>query len=113
MIPSVLPHPDPPPNLNKYVVKYDVLVEMGGWHEVIEPALWYGSARSLRRAIKAFALERRDCEEEVTFPGGFRAAPTDLFVGRADYRKVEVEVLPLDKWFETAREWAEKNGGVE
>ncbi len=104
-LPSVLPHPDPGPNLNKYVVKYDVKDDWEGWHEVIEPALWHGSARSLRRAIKAFALERRDCGEVVTFPGGFRAYPAEMF----DYR--EVEVISLGQWFETAREWAKKNGG--
>ena len=98
--------------MNMYVVKYDVNVDWEGWHdEVIEPALWYGSARSLRRAIKAFALEHRDCKEVVTFPGGFRACPVDLFEGREDYE--EVEVITLDQWFETAREWVKKNGGVE
>ena len=110
-LPSVLPHPDPSPNLNKYVVKYDVKGDWEDWHETVAPALWSGSARSLRRAIRAFALERRNCEEMITFPGGFRAFPVDLFVGREDYE--DVEVIPLDQWFETAREWAMKNGGGE
>ena len=38
-LPSVLPHPDQSPNLNKYVVKYDVKVNWEDWRETVEPSL--------------------------------------------------------------------------